>query len=170
MEWNTLICTRRSSSVTLRIRNFLPFTFTNVWMIFNYFCGINSGWPIQVMGDGTFNFCNRPIALLGLGIMGPGGKLQLLLFSFAPTESADAYKFAWTSFEKSAISFASNFMTCARFPSDECAVRNNISIVLTHETTRESLILNILQPSRNRKEHIERDSKIPTTTNCFTKF
>ncbi len=61
----------------------LHMSFTNVWMILNYFRAINSAWLIQVMGDGTFNFCNLPIALLCLGLMRPGGKLQLLLFSYA---------------------------------------------------------------------------------------
>ncbi len=91
------------------------------------------------MGDGTFNFCNRPIALHGLGTMRPGGKLQPLLFSFAPTESAGAYKFAWTNFEKSAISLASKFRTCARFSSGGCELCSNISVVLTHDNTREIL-------------------------------
>ena len=30
--------------------------FTNVWMLLNYFRVLNSGWPMQLMGDGTFNF------------------------------------------------------------------------------------------------------------------
>jgi len=28
----------------------------NVWMLLNYFRALNSGWPMQLMGDGTFNF------------------------------------------------------------------------------------------------------------------
>ncbi len=117
----------------------LHMSFTNVWMILNYFRGISSAWPIQVMGNGTFNFCNRPIALIGLGLMRPGGKLQPLLFSYAPTESADAYKFAWTSFEKSAISFVTKFRPCANYSSGACEVCNNISTVLSHEITLEAL-------------------------------
>ncbi len=63
----------------------LSMAFTNVWMMLNYFRVLNSGWPMQLMGDGTFNFADRDIAMLCMGVMTPGGKLRPLIFSYVPT-------------------------------------------------------------------------------------
>ena len=52
----------------------------NVWMVLNYFRVLNSGWPMQLMGDGTFNFVDRDIAMLGMGVMTPDGKFASLDF------------------------------------------------------------------------------------------
>ena len=46
-------------------QNGLFAAFTNVWMLLNYFRVINSEWPLQIMGDGTFKFCDQDIGLLG---------------------------------------------------------------------------------------------------------
>ncbi len=54
----------------------LSMAFTNVWMLLNYLRVLNSGWPMQSIGDGTFNFADRDIAMLRMGVMTPGGKLR----------------------------------------------------------------------------------------------
>ena len=75
--------------------------FTNVWMLLNYLRQINSSWPLQIMADATFKFCNKDIALIGMGCMTPGGRLEPLIYAYAPSESSEAYRSAWCSYEKS---------------------------------------------------------------------
>ncbi len=90
----------------------LSMAFANVWMMLNYFRVLNSGWQMQLMGDGTFNFADRDIAMLFMGVMTQGGKLRPLIFSYVPTESAEAYKFCWMALEHSVISFVNKFQPC----------------------------------------------------------
>jgi len=138
-------------------------SFTNVWMLLNYFRALNSAWPIQVMGDGTFNFSDRVIALLGLGVMTPGGKLHPLIFSYVPTESAEGYKFAWTTFERTAISFCSKFMACEE-PS--CAICSAILTVLKDENTVEVSGT----PAFSRQKRLMVDRATSDNSAAFTKF
>ncbi len=104
--------------------------FTNVWMLLNYFRVINSEWPLQIMGDGTFRFCHQDMCLLGMGVMTPGGKLQPLVYSYVPTESSEAYESVWKSFERTLISFSSKFRRCQL---ESCSKCDCIHEVLTHE-------------------------------------
>ncbi len=60
------------------------------------------------------NFADQDIAMLGMGLMTPGGKIRPLIFSFVPTESAEAYKLCWIAFDCSAISFATKFQPFQR--------------------------------------------------------
>ena len=94
--------------------------FTNVWLLLNYIRVINSEWPLQIMGDGTFKFCDQDIGLLGMGVMTPGGKLQPLVYSYVPTESSEAYESVWKSFERTLISFASKFRRCQLESCSKC--------------------------------------------------
>ncbi len=70
--------------------------------------------------------------MIGMGVMTPGGKLQPLIFSYVPTESADAYSNVGNSFEKTANSFASKFERCGK---EHCEVCNKISAVLQGKVT-----------------------------------
>ena len=110
--------------------------FSSVWMMLNYFRQVNSQWPIQIMSDATFKFCDQDIGLIGMGIMTPGGKLQPLIYAYSPTESADAYKSVWKSLEKSLLYFAKKFIRCADV---ECATCNKIDEVLQHKICVESM-------------------------------
>ena len=83
---------------------------TNVWMLMNYFRVINTEWTVQIMGDATFNFCDAPIALMEIGVMQAGGKLAPLIYSLAPTKSAEAYTLMWDGFAKSAVSFVRKYV------------------------------------------------------------
>ena len=84
------------------------------------------------MGDATFNFCDAPIALMGMGVMQAGGKLAPLIYSLAPTESAEAYTLKWDSFAKSAVSFVRKFAAC---DDAECKTCLSIVAVIRHERT-----------------------------------
>ncbi len=41
--------------------------FTSVWMMLNIFRVLNSEWPIQIMADATFKYCDRDISMIGMG-------------------------------------------------------------------------------------------------------
>ena len=101
-------------------------SFTNVWMILNYFRKIESEWPMQIVADATFRFCDRDIGLVGIGIVLPGGKFQPLNYSLVPTESAQSYSLAWASYEKSAIYFARKFRHCEDRTCTTCADIDNV--------------------------------------------
>ena len=88
------------------------------------------------MADATFKFCERDIGMIGMGVMTPGGKLQPLIFSYVPTESAEAYCNVWNSFEKSAISFVTKFQRCGK---EHCDVCDKIVAVLQGEVTAKEL-------------------------------
>ncbi len=89
---------------------------------------------MKLMGDGTFNFADLDIAMLGMGVMTPGGKLRPLSFSFVPTVSAEAYKFCWISVERRAISLATKFQR----DDDECTTCQSIMVVIKDEVTVEA--------------------------------
>ncbi len=107
-------------------------SFNNVWMLLNYYRALNSVWPIQVMGDGNFNVSDRKIALLGLGVMTPGGKLHLLILVMCLQKVLRATNSP--TFERTAISFCSKFVAC-----DEpyCAICSAILTVLKDKNTLE---------------------------------
>ena len=110
--------------------------FTNVWMLLNYFCVINTGWPVQLMGDATFNFCESDIGLAGFGVMQAGGRLAPLIYSLVPTESAEAYALMWNSFSKTAISLVRKFSCCEKAV---CSTCSSINRVLQHPRTASKL-------------------------------
>jgi hypothetical protein len=141
----------------------LSMAFTNVWMMLNYFRVLNSGWPMQLMGDGTFNFADRDIAMLGMGVMTPGGKLRPLIFSYVPTESAEAYKFCWMAFERSAISFVNKFQPC---DVEECTTCQSILAVLKNEMTVEAGKTNMFQ----RQKRLAVDVATSDNSAAFKKF
>jgi len=141
----------------------MSMAFTNVWMLLNYFRVLNSGWPMQLMGDGTFNFADRDIAMLGMGVMTPGGKLRPLIFSFVPTESAEAYKFCWIAFERSAISFATKFQPC---DDEACTTCRSIMVVLKNEVTVEAS----KSPMFQRNKRLAVDVVTSDNSAAFKKF
>jgi len=100
--------------------------FTNVWMLLNYFRVINTDWPVQLMGDATFNFCESDIGLAGFGVMQAGGRLAPLVYSLVPTESAKAYALMWNSFSKTAISLVRKFSCCEKVQSKQSMTLLNV--------------------------------------------
>ena len=92
---------------------------------------------MQIVGDATFSFCDRPIGLIGIGLIQPPAKFHPLVFSLVPTESKESYRLAWESFERSAISFVKNFRSC---DDPRCTTCRKIGEIIHHENTRELLI------------------------------
>ena len=117
-------------------------SFTNVWMILNYFRKIQSEWSMQIVADATFRVCDRDIGLVGIGIVLPGGKFQPLNYSLVPTESAKSYSLAWASYEKSAIYFATKFRHCE---DRACSTCSSIDTVLHAPRVRDLLRSDAIQ-------------------------
>jgi hypothetical protein len=105
--------------------------FTNVLVLLRHSRVLNSGWLMQLMCDGTFNFAYRNIASLGMDVMAPGGMLRPLSFIFVPTKSAERYD---SSFERSAISFVTKFWPC---DDPACTTRQSVVVVIKNEVTVE---------------------------------
>ena len=92
---------------------------------------------MQIAGDATFNFCDRSIGLIGIGLIQPPAKFHPLVFALVPTESKESYRLAWESFQRSDISFVKNFRSCE---DPHCSTCRTIGEIIHHENTRELII------------------------------
>jgi hypothetical protein len=54
----------------------------------------NCGWQLQGHFDGSFNFCEKSIAMLGFGMGSLGAHFNPVCFAIANGETAEAYE--WT--------------------------------------------------------------------------
>jgi hypothetical protein len=67
------------------------FSKTTMQLLLNLARVLQSGWPMQVQTDGSFDFCDRKLGMIVFGVNSLRGKFRPVSWSLVPNESSDAF-------------------------------------------------------------------------------
>ena len=72
----------------------------------HYYRLINSGWPVQIMADASYNFCSLDVACMGFSVNTLQLKLYPLAYAlFSGTETFETYAETWKALVHGTICF-----------------------------------------------------------------
>jgi hypothetical protein len=74
---------------------------TTLHFLINMACAKNCGWQLQGHFDGSFNFCEKSIAMLGFGMGSLGSHFSPVCFAITNGETAEAYEWTYRAVTKS---------------------------------------------------------------------
>ena len=108
--------------------NVIFIALTNIWMLCEIARIKNSGWALQIQGDGTFKICAEAVCLLGLGVNRVGAHFHPVALLVVPdgTETEDAWTQLWKCIRHAIHRLFLKLELCALATCDMCAMLRRI--------------------------------------------
>ncbi len=78
---------------------------SSAWFLCNFIHALETGWIVQLNGDGTFGFCHAAVDMIGLGFCSMGSANNPACWSYIPhqTEGELVYTVTYREMERATI-------------------------------------------------------------------